>query len=409
MLAAFPAPTRQPSGRRSLRESFRQQVESWPLPLMNRGQSSNASRGDDSPGPDEKRKKGRRCCGLPRWGFVLIITLLLALVAAAIVVPLEFLVFRKNREAAGAGPALQECQAQLTCQNGGTNVVMQGVCSCICTNGFTGPDCSSPSANGCTTTSLAGDTNISNVTLGEAIPRLIQQGQSNFSIPLSPAIILAKLNAGGLSCAAENALVTFDGQSTRLGDATQEVIAPNELVNAFALEEAPIPTAVAAVNNMNAEGGFSTVITAPGSFTTSFTISFPITQPAPTQSPEIDPTANLLPTVTSTITSSIPTRSASTGPANPAQTLAVTEELLDFARVAVLRILQEDSLKDAESAQNALQRVFSLVSQGKTDTSKVVTVGQASNVTLSSGNSVDLVNFRVDTGGNLVGGRVASS
>lgn len=432
MLAAFPPPA-QAGGRRSIRESLRQQVQSWPLPLAtNRGQSNNTSREYIPDSPDSGSRRRRRCCGLPLWAFVVVVIVVLIIMAAAIVVPVEFFVIRKQNVNQSAQPALQQCQAQLNCQNGGTNVVNQGVCSCICTNGFTGFDCSSAAATGCTTTSLTGDTNINNVTLGEAIPRLIAQASTNFSIPLSPTAILAKFNAGNLSCSAENALVTFDGQATRQGDASEVVTDPTGLTAAAAVGDNDLPVAdgvaydivtvvespsttetldhptilpsLPAVNNPAADAGFSTIITAPTTFSTYFatTITFP------------RPTTTITPTLTRTITTTIPaptsTAGAGTGAgAVPGTNFAVTEEILDFARVAVLFILQEDSLKDAETAQNVLQRLFSTASVGMTSNSIGVSIDQAKNVTLGNGNSVDLVQFRVDSGGNLVGGKGSST
>lgn len=410
--------------RESLRESLRQQAQSWPLPLLtNRGQSNNASR-EELPDSDSGPNKRRRCCGLPLWAFIVIITIVLIMAAAAIVVPLEFFVIRKQNVNKSAQPALQQCQSQLNCQNGGTNIVTQGVCSCICTNGFTGVDCSSAAATGCTTTSLTGDTNITNVTLGEAIPRLIAQASTNFTVPLSPTAILAKFNAGNLSCSAENALVTFDGQATRQGDALAEVTAPSGVSNAAAVGdiglnvvdgvaydivtvfEDPSATAAAlvdhpsilpsllAANNLAADAGFSTLITAPTTFSTYFVTTITIPRPTSTITP------TLTRTITTTIASSSPT--ATTG-------FTVTEEILDFARVAVLFILQEDSLKDAETAQNVLQRLFTTASVSKTSNGNGVTLEQARNVTLGNGNSVDLVQHRVDSGGNLVGGAGSST
>lgn len=408
-------------------------MQSWPLPLAtNRGQSNNTSREDIPDSPDSGSRRRRRCCGLPLWAFAVVVIVVLIIMAAAIVVPVEFFVIRKQNVNQSAQPALQQCQAQLNCQNGGTNVVNQGVCSCICTNGFTGFDCSSAAATGCTTTSLTGDTNINNVTLGEAIPRLIAQASTNFSIPLSPTAILAKFNAGNLSCSAENALVTFDGQATRQGDASEVVTDPTGLTAAAAVGDNVLPVAdgvaydivtvveapsttetldhpsilpsVPAVNNPAADAGFSTIITAPTTFSTYFatTITFP------------RPTTTITPTLTRTITTTIPvptsTAGAGTGAgAVPGTNFAVTEEILDFARVAVLFILQEDSLKDAETAQNVLQRLFSTASVGMTSNSIGVSIDQAKNVTLGNGNSVDLVQFRVDSGGNLVGGKGSST
>jgi hypothetical protein len=348
----------------------------------------------------------------------------LCLVAAAVVIPIEFFVLRKNHGSKDAQGSLQQCQAQLICLNGGTNVMNNGVCSCICTNGFMGTDCSVAGADGCTTTALAGDTNISNVTLGDAIPRLIEQAQTNFSIPLSPTIILAKLNTGNLSCPAENALVTFDGLSSRQGDAGAEVTAPTDAANGSLVEDSLLKdvdgvayvvktvtestTATAhsrqstmpPVNTLERRHGFTTVITAVAPTSISLVFSDTLTIAVPT-----------LPTVsTPTITRTVTAPSAdTTAPTATAQNFTVTEEVLDFARVAVLFILQEDTLDNAESAQTSLQRLFTSASQAKVDSSKAITVDQARNVTLGNRNSVDLVNQRVDTGGNLVGGSVSST
>jgi hypothetical protein len=81
----------------------------------------------------------------------------------------------------------------------------------------------------------------------------------------------------------------------------------------------------------------------------------------------------------------------------------VTEEVLDFARVAVLFILQQETLQDATTAQTALQRFFSNASQGSRSQTGGVTQQQAVNVTLGGGNSIDLVHFLVDVTGGTAG------
>jgi len=149
MLAAFPPPVQATSNRRSFRQSIRDQVNSWPLP-PNLGRSQDSlPRSQQDSSQNQQGKKGRRCCGLPLWGFLLILLVVLIVIAAAVVIPLEFFVIRKKNVNNDAQSALQQCQDQLTCANGGTNVVNQGVCSCICTNGFTGFDCSIAGADGC--------------------------------------------------------------------------------------------------------------------------------------------------------------------------------------------------------------------------------------------------------------------
>jgi hypothetical protein len=83
----------------------------------------------------------------------------------------------------------------------------------------------------------------------------------------------------------------------------------------------------------------------------------------------------------------------------------VTEEALDFARVAVLFVLQEQSIHRASEAQTRLERFFNRASQS--DQLDPVTELDAKNVTVGGDNSIDLVNYRFSVGDGLVGGDVA--
>ncbi|KAK4214107.1 hypothetical protein QBC37DRAFT_160769 [Rhypophila decipiens] len=418
MLAAFPPPAQATTNtRRSFRDSIRDQVQSWPLPLsLNRTTTGAQEPGSNANSSRSSSKPGRRCCGLPLWGFLVVLFVVLILVAAAIVIPLEFLVIRKQNASNEAQAALQQCQAQLTCANGGTNVVNQGLCSCLCTNGFTGFDCTVAGTTGCTSISLPGEGGASQgATVGNAIPRLLQQAQSNFSIPLSGTEILAKLNAGSLSCSAENALVTFDGRAVRVSDALAVVSDPtgpinvaNNVINGVVFTTitvaagasttitlpwvAPPPTQQPAGSQDGGGAGFTTSVT-----TRSFATT--ITLPRPTTAPTYG--ASELPTTTSTTTT---TMTMSSGEPVPTAVFAITEEVLDFARVAVLYILQEKTLSDAETAQVTLQRFFSSAKPGLSPS-----VDAAFNVTVGNSNSVNLVDFQVSTGGTPIGGRPTST
>ncbi|KAK4199709.1 hypothetical protein QBC40DRAFT_254755 [Triangularia verruculosa] len=404
MLAAFPPPA-QPgasSSRRSIRNSIRDHVQSWPLPMnMRSSDSSREANAADSDPDKASKKKNRRCCGLPLWGFIVVMFVILVIIAAAIIIPLEFLVLRRQNNNNDPQAALQQCQQQLICANGGTNVVNDGVCSCICTGGFTGFDCTTAPSPGCTTFSLSNLENMSNVTVGDAIPRLIQQAQTNFSIPLNGEQVIAKLNAANMSCTATNALVIFDGSAVRQGAALAQVNAVN--ANAVVIDGVywttitimagqfttitidaanPLPTPT----NNNGQGGSTirTVITGTGTLGFGATIS-------------VRPTTTITPTVTRTVTTTIPLSSGQTTVPTPTPGFKVTEEVLDFARVAVLYVLQENNLRSAEQAQIQLQKLFSRVTP-------VVGVEEARNVTVGEGMSVDLVDGRVDLGRGVVGG-----
>jgi len=92
----------------------------------------------------------------------------------------------------------------------------------------------------------------------------------------------------------------------------------------------------------------------------------------------------------------------------------VTEEVLDFARVAILYVLQEENLANAEQAQLNMQTFFTKASKGATggsDNSAGVTVNEARDLDVGDDNTVNLADFTIDVGGEdgTVGGRPASS
>ena len=109
----------------------------------------------------------------------------------------------------------------------------------------------------------------------------------------------------------------------------------------------------------------------------------------------------LLPnSVPSTVPSMVPTTAqttvqTTTTPAASATTTVpsfnVTEEALDFARVAVLFVLQEKSVDDAVTAQSKLQNFFT-------------TPQNAGNVSLGNGASLDFFDLSVNLGNGSIGG-----
>jgi hypothetical protein len=334
-------------------------MSSWPSPYPE-------SNGNLDPNAQPREKKRRRCCGLPCWGFLLVVFILLIIIAAAVVIPLEFLVFRKPKAASATLTPVQQCEANSTtaCQNGGSSVLDNGSCACICTNGFTGATCSIAGSSGCTTTTLS-SSDLNNVTIGDSISRLISAAQTNFSIPLSENTILARFNSASLSCSSENALVTFDGQSQRVNQA-------NDVVT---------PTATSATSSSgNKRDDDSTNMHRNSAAT-----------PSTTNGIICD--ISSAPSGASFTGSS----TASSASASPTATFTVTEEVLDFARVAVLYVLQQEQLESAESAQTALQKFFTQV-----DT---FTTNAAMNVSLGSGNSVNLLSFSVDVGNGSEGAK----
>ncbi|RAR10896.1 epidermal growth factor-like type 3 [Stemphylium lycopersici] len=234
MLAAFPPPgqeTPNRSGRGTPNFGSRN---------VSSGASSRLRYADG--GNNEKPRQRRRCCGMPLWAFIVLIIFLLLAIAAAVVIPVVLIVIPNQNKANGNtaaqdtqgsngnndmtstnAPTLPaptadsgngQCSGIITCQNGGVAIFNSDrSCNCVCINGFTGRTCTKDDATGCTTTSVAGTAN--NATMGSGIPRLIEDAGSNFNVPLDATRILSLFSTLSLSCAAENALITFNGLASR--------------------------------------------------------------------------------------------------------------------------------------------------------------------------------------------------
>ncbi|RYP11316.1 hypothetical protein DL764_000134 [Monosporascus ibericus] len=416
MLAAFPPPAT------GSRQADRQSGNSWPLPFARRSYRGPDQAGNQ-PAEGGEQKQKRRCCGMPLWVAIALLFILLCIIAAAIILPLFFLVINKPADNGAAQPSTEECGGQVTCANGGTIVVNQGQCSCICSFGFTGSDCTIPSAQGCTTTSIdTPDSTVANVTVGRAVPRLLEDAQANFSIPLSAMTILAKFNSGNLSCNTQNALVTFDGQALQVEDATFEIEDESLDVTLLQADGAPSKTvlpetdATLMIADPAVTDGVSSVVSTYTSAPTfdSSVSSILDTTLSPRGHYKVSqyPTAGV-PSPTTTTSSSAtttpqptPTSSSAMTTPQPTPTFTVDGEVLDFARVAVLYIFQEETLNDATAAQTSLDRFFSEAYSD--NASPGVIAEQAANVSIGGDNTIDLVNLFLDLGGDRIGGGPSS-
>ena len=355
MLASFPPPGSRGSWFRTT---------SWPLDPNRRQTHGNRRYQERYPGEDDagvgsgNGKRRRRCCGLPIWAFLLLTLLVICGIVAAVVVPLEFFVF-KNLGNHGSSSDVEGCAKTLPCLNGGTSVASGSGCSCICTNGFSGSDCSKKGSQACTTTTIAsldGSANMTDVTLGNAIPRLIEDAKTNFSVPLVGTVLVAKINEQNFSCLEQNALVTFDGRSTRLGQANDEVRVTTHAEKAAR--------------------GYG------ASSTTSLALASPTSGSPETAAPTATGSPN----------------------AGPTTTFTVTEKVLDFARVAMLFLLQEESLDSVETAQSNLQTFFTTASENG---GTAMTANAASSVYMGRGNTINLVDFSLNIGEGPVGNTTA--
>lgn len=304
---------------------------------------------------NEAPRKGR-CCGMPLWLFLLLILVLVLVIAAAIIIPIVLIVIpdQKNAGESSSATALSSCQKRLSCENGGTNIIGTGSsCSCLCINGYTGSHCTEHSTTGCTTTDIDGT---SNATVGDAIPRLIEGAQTNFSVSLNGSTILNMFSSKNLSCASENALVTFNGLSARsvsldvdpAAGTWQDNVSPT-----MTLQKRQAPSPPAATSNG---------------------IVFDST-----------PTS----TSTASKTSVVSTKSTSSS----------NSTMLDFARVAVLFVMEDSGqLNTGVEAQENLQDYFT---SGTTSDGTTI---DATNITLATGYTANLQEHTITTAeGSSVG------
>jgi hypothetical protein len=286
----------------------------------------------------ERKKSGRRCCGMSLGVFVVICVFLLVLIAAAVLVPVFLIIIPQQHQAQRDGTSrasLSDCSASLPCSNGGVSLISGNACSCICVNGFTGAQCTTGEDPGCTTNDItSGSKRISNATLGASIPRLLTGSQRNFSIPLNGTSLLSLFSANSLSCTSENALVTFNSQSAK--SKRFYIVPEEEPIRAKSERHAPVPTARAEMVAPKIEKRN------PQTVGTSAGIVFQ-------QSTTATPTASQ--TVVS-IASSTPSLT-------PGDESYVSEDTLDFARIAVLFIFEQTSnLHAAIQAQQSIGDLF---------------------------------------------------
>lgn len=344
MLNAFPSPSVQtPNGERN--------GSRWPSPLSKSALSKNQTFTPGSPTQGYHKSNTRRCCGMPVWAFLLLCIILLLLVAAAVVIPVTLVVLPKQHSNSGVTD-LASCKKAVACANGGTNYFVSNSCRCICANGYTGAACTTAPDNGCITSDVkAGDrTNnvYTNATVGSSIPRLLSGGPSNYSIPLIPAILLSMFSNANLPCTSENALVTFNKKSQRRDELPlpYDLSQPNLIDNGPLSEPIRTPTIKPYLQPRAADAPIATdsaSVPAAQTAVPATITSNSIILAAPSNAPS-----------SATATAAAPSPSTSSSPG----THPITQQILDFARVAVLFIFQETNLTSAVQAQENLQQAL---------------------------------------------------
>ncbi|KAI3066405.1 hypothetical protein CBS147353_8048 [Aspergillus niger] len=339
ILASFPPPAATPEGGHS----------SWPFffrrSTLHQIHSNEPPRAD---GDQEKAapKQPRRCCGLPPWLFALICVVIIIVILAAILIPVGLLVVRHKSSGTS-------CAKTNPCENGGVSVSSGSVCSCVCANGYTGSRCTISGDASCVTTEVDGK----NATMGSELPRLFEYAQQNYSIPLDAVTIMALFSQSNVSCTTENTLISFSSVSTSSSKARRALSDPSlgepsnsdhllanlEHHPSQALSERTPTQALAARDSVATAHGIVFDGDPPSSTGTATATATKTSQES---------------SATQTSTSSSSTTTTTTSSSSNSTT--VTSEVLDFARVAILYILEETgTLSAAEFSESNIQSYLS--------------------------------------------------
>lgn len=363
ILAAFPSPSpTTPTGQRP---------SGWPTPSPHGKSNLSRAQTVNYGSSTGHRSKKRRCCGMPVWAFILLLIILLLLIAAAVIIPITLIVLPRQHK--NNSPTLDSCQTSNPCGNGGTNVLIDKTCRCVCANGYVGLTCNTPGDSSCTTSDVpvTGTTGAyKNSTLGSSIPRLLTAAESNYSIPITSYTLLSIFSASNLSCSSENALVTFNSQSQRRDLDLPLLFFSSESHFHHRPRILDLEEVVALPTRTHHHP--SHILEARGAAQTSENIVFA----APT--------------------GDVPPAAASSVPASTTDEKTITSTVLDFARTAVLFIFQETSSLDITTT--ALDKLHATLSNGKTF--------DASDTSAGGNITVDLSALTVGFGnGTLYGGK----
>ncbi|KAK6353434.1 hypothetical protein TWF696_005397 [Orbilia brochopaga] len=215
--------THQHGGR--YQESLSDILASFPPPLASSRRLS--SRGTTWPlpgeygyqGNDPQIKRRRKICGLPLWAFIVLVLLAIIVATAAVILPVQLVSMSKDKDKKN-NLTPDKCAKSNPCLNGGIADVEDGKCACICTNQFFGPTCAQSNDPACTSFSITDTTNgqfvTRNVSLGLAVPRLLDVSQAQYRVSIDAAALSNNFALQNTTCALQNALVTLNGRTTPL-------------------------------------------------------------------------------------------------------------------------------------------------------------------------------------------------
>lgn len=316
---------------------------------------------------EKQSNRPRRCCGLPLWLFIAICVVILLAITLAVLLPV-FLIVVPQEES----NSLSSCEKSNPCRNGGVSVSSGSICSCVCTNGYTGSQCTKSGDGSCSTTNIGENSASKSATMGSDLPQLLEDSQKTFSIPLDPVTIMALFSQNDVSCTTQNELVSFNDVANNKNNSSNT----RRSVSTQPSEKLPSDTEQSSSTSDSQLDIYRRTLAARASVATMNGIVFDNSSPSPDESSTgtqttaaaveetTPPESTSTPTPTTTSSSSSATTTSTSTPTS------VPQKAINFSRTAVLYILEMTGTFDAameseESIQYYLKNTYPISGAGR--------------------------------------------
>ncbi|ODM18453.1 hypothetical protein SI65_06324 [Aspergillus cristatus] len=334
---------------------------SWPM-FLRRSTLHNIetlnSHSDHGEAKEKPAKRSRRCCGMPLWLFILICVAVIIIITLAVLLPVFLVAVPKER-----ANNESTCEASHPCKNGGVSVSSGSVCSCVCTNGYTGSQCTIAGDSSCTTTDIDGSSTSKTATMGSDLPQLFQDSRETFNIRLDPVTIMALFSKSNVSCTTQNELVSINDVSSKtrrffpvqLDDLPSQTLAARDTV--------------ATMKGIVFDDSSPTAESLPTA-TDIMTASPPPQETSTTSSSETSTTSAPTTTAQTTTPTTSPTSTSTSKPTSTAT--SVPQKALTFSQVAILYIFEmtgtlNAAIQSEEDIRHYLKSTYSTSNGGNYD------------------------------------------
>ena len=313
---------------------------------------------------EKQSSRPRRCCGMPLWLSITICVVILIAIMLAVLLPV-FLVAVPQENSDDLSP----CEKSNPCKNGGVSVSSGSICSCVCTNGYTGSQCTTSGDGSCTTTNIGENSASKSATMGSDLPQLLEDSQKTFGIPLDPVTIMALFSQNDVSCTTQNELVSFKDVSNNSNSNTRRSFPTQQSEELLSDTVQPSSTSDLQLDT------YRRTLAARASVATMNGIVFDNSSPSEDSSTGTQTTASAAeetapPKSTSTSTPTTTASTSSTTNTSTSTPTSVPQRAINFSRTAVLYILEMTGTFDAameseESIQYYLKNTYPTSGAGR--------------------------------------------